>query len=176
MNLIGLAVYCAVALIALAAMWSASSNQRPSVEARHWRNLALFFGLLMLVRIAGLEEALRGYLREAIIRAGHYSERGEYQIVLALVVLAAVAVAVVVALRLWACRQRGTRHAALLASSLAMLGYGPLYALRILSFHATDRLLYGSPVHLNWLLDAGLSLVAGTSAVICLHRDRRSRR
>ena len=54
-----------------------------------------------------------------------------------------------------------------------------LVALRLVSFHATDALLY-APLRLNWVLDIGLTLIVAGSAWAFIrtagHRDPRSAR
>mgnify|MGYP000175524734 CR=1 FL=1 len=70
-------------------------------------------------------------------------------------------------------RRKSGRARLLLAAQLALLGFLPLLALRVLSWHQTDRLLYDGPVRLNWILELGLALVPMVAAALYVRHSLR---
>ena len=123
-----------------------------------WVVLAILFALLFAARITGLEEGVREALRTSLRHSGGYAGRRTVQAVsVGAVLLVGGVVAAVMATRLRATlRTRQDRAAgAAVAAGAALLA---LIALRIISLHAIDRLLYG-PVKLNWFADLGTCFV-----------------
>ena len=79
----------------------------------------------------------------------------------------------------WPRNSRSQRTRLVRLSQFAVLAFLPLYALRIISLHSVDQILYGGgPVRANWILEVGLcSVVAGCAAlyiVRCSQAHRRS--
>jgi len=129
-----------------------------------WLLLATLFILLSLSRMFEVEDLLRDYLREAFRSAGTYDNRREIQRPLVAIAIAAVGFGGF----LWSYRiittikgRRDLAVTAALAGGFSMLF---LSALRIISLHPIDALLYG-PAKLNWLGDIGLSCVVAGAAL-----------
>lgn len=110
-------------------------------------------------RTFGLEDALLRWLRPLAADQAEYAGRAAYQAPLAAAITLFLATAIAMAFRSGRAKRPPALARALLLGRLAALVMLGLVALRVLSFHTTDRLLYGGP-HINRLLDPGLALTA----------------
>ena len=74
----------------------------------------------------------------------------------------------------WRSLRPGSRGRLVLASRFALFCYVPLYALRLISLHQTDQLLYRGPLPLNWLAEGGICAIVGLTAFLYsrIKRDR----
>lgn len=131
--------------------------------------VALLFVVLILLRAFDVEVAVREGLRDLARERALYGERRTWQGPMAALAILCAAGVFWYALRSWSRIESRTRLYTLVAS-LAALGYFPLYALRIISLHFTDRLLYAGPLRLNWLVDVGLALLIVTASVLFMRR------
>ena len=164
MSLAILPLYMAVVLLCVQAALAARKAGRGRGELTGWLLVALAFCLLVLVRVSGAEDIVREILRGVLRDRGAYEMRGDVQVPLVLATLAICAAIFVAMVRKWRrLRDRRLRRLVLL-SRFALAGYLPLFALRLVSLHATDRLLYAGPVKINWLADGALALLAAGSA------------
>lgn len=124
---------------------------------------AIFFGLV-LIRVFTVEELVRTDLREVLLKEGVYEDRRAVQGPLFVLVLA-MALAVAAGLLYFVARGvRGRRDIAAIVAIGCTGGMVFLLALRLLSLHSVDELLYG-PLKLNWVADLGLSLTVLGSAI-----------
>lgn len=163
-----------VALCAIAAK-AARREQQPARELRGWIGCAIFFALLALIRILDVEERVRQALRNASREAGEYANRHVVQEPLVALTLIASTIVLFLVFHAWTSGRQSVRRWLVQFAQLAAMGFIPLYALRIISLHSMDRLLYSGPVRLNWILDGLLALsVAGAAIAYTLH-CRRSR-
>jgi fumarate reductase subunit D len=127
----------------------------------------MLFLLLAASRWFGLEEDLRVFLRGGLRADGLYQERREFQAVIA---SAALVISTLLGmtgmgmmLRSGVLQKPGPSRIVALAGSICG-GLVLLVALRLVSFHAIDVLLFRGP-RLNWFLDIGGTLaVAGAAA------------
>lgn len=158
------ALYLAVAATCLVAALGARSRPDGLRDSALWLGIAAMFVLLAASRGLGLENWVQETLRSLLQRQGEYGSRRAIQGPIAAAVLAAGGIGVIV-LMLRSQPARLSRRATCLRGAMraaaAMLG---LVALRIVSFHPTDALLYEAK--LNWVLDIGLSLAVGGAALI----------
>ncbi len=156
-------LYVFVALSAWQAARTARESNADFRSARLWKVLAALFLLLLLSRLFMLEELVRDMLRDWLRAGRGYETRHQWQVPLAACALMAFALSASWVFR--AARGRTTYRGApwVLAGKLAILAMIALVALRLISFHAIDALLYGGP-HLNWVIDIGASMLAGTAA------------
>lgn len=130
---------------------------------RSWLFLAGLFALLIAFRILNAEELLRDSLREAFRLEHAYDQRRDLQRHLAAGVIAIAAMAALWWLLRIARSINGRRNFAVVVALAGGLGMLVLIALRLISMHSFDALLYG-PTKLNWFADIGLScLVAGAA-------------
>lgn len=127
-----------------------------------WVALAVLFAAMIAVRAGDLENIVRDALRGMIAARDSYGERRIYQGVVAGLCVAAALGAVWLATRGGAKRREGT-WIWLAAGRLAGIGFVTLAALRMVSLHQIDALLYG-PLHANRILDPGFALVVAASA------------
>lgn len=167
-----IAIIVLYALVAGSCIWAwrcAATDAREWRDQSKWLLVALLFMVLILLRAFDVEVAVRAGLRDLARERGLYSERRTWQGPLAAMAILCAAGVFWYALRSWSRIESRTRLYTL-AASLAALGYLPLYALRIISLHFTDRLLYSGPLRLNWLVDVGLAFVIGTASVLFMHR------
>lgn len=179
----GIALHLAgLACCSLAALFAHRLGRRE--ERKGWAICAGAFVGLAMVRLFGTEELARQQLRAQLVLAGQYDQRWASQSVLAVAVfLAAMALFALVLrqylrrhLRRDLGRRKSGRTRLLLAAQLALLGFLPLLALRVLSWHQTDRLLYDGPVRLNWILELLLALVPMIAAALYVRHSLRQQR
>lgn len=147
-NLLGIAVYLASALVA--AMTAVQTRRVAPAGPSLWLVVAAVFVGLALFRLAGAEDTIRQALRGLLVEQREYGERRVFQTGAVVICLLAVGIGAflyvprMVQWPLWL---------AMTAASLGVLGV--LYALRLISLHGVDRLLYASvgPVHFNHVLE-----------------------
>lgn len=167
-----LPLYLLVVLTALIAWQTAQRHGRSRSHSAHWIIVAIGFAGLMLIRIGELEVAARRWLRGSLESGGLYAERWEFQAPLAGIAICASAALTVYAVRAWPGPH--SRSALLVwISRLALLGFVPLFGLRLVSLHTTDQLLYAGPVRLNWVIDGGLTLASLAAAGLYVANLRR---
>lgn len=151
---------------------TAMLHRQPNWHRNAWVMLAILFAALMLLRGFGFEEWLRVGLREGMRSDGSYEERRQIQ----RLIVAGVLVVVAGQGSWWfyrACRAiRGRRNVAIMAALACGAAMVFLVALRLISLHAIDRLLYGA-IKLNWLVDVGASVAVLSLAVYYVMRVRK---
>lgn len=162
LNLAGALVYLAVSALAIRAALQSHRGVRPKAAAFHWWAVALLFAGLAAWRFAEGEALAQGFARGLALDAGSYASRREWQV--PLVGLAALAGA---AYTVWAFigpRADTNVH----WSRLAAIGLLVYSAVRMVSLHAVDAILYTSigPFHLNHFIDLGLTAMVGYFASI----------
>ena len=175
---IAMVIYLAVALACSAAALGARRRSAHDAEVFGWFGCGTFFIGLAALRFFEVEERTRAALRLLARAAGAYDGRAAVQLPLAVMTLAALLLAALFIRRVL---RKGNSTRASWSLRLALLGaagFIPLYSLRIISWHATDALLYGGRVHLNWLIDLGLAALAGGAALLSprLHMQGETRR
>lgn len=156
-------LYMLVLGMCLFAGATAGRRAQPFAHRRTWVVIGLVFGLLALMRIAGTEEFLRDLLRAELRLEGSYDRRRELQRPLVVIVMCIFA-----GLFLWGLLRQwraahGRRSMALFIAFAAVASMMFLVALRTVSFHQVDILLYG-PAKLNWIMDIGASLTVLAAA------------
>ncbi|MDZ4275523.1 MAG: hypothetical protein U0995_05760 [Erythrobacter sp.] len=157
-------LYGIVMLACFAAAATARRQRQVSGHLRTWLMLAMFFAVLIALRLVNAEEWLRAILRDYLRISGHYGDRRSLQSPLAVVILTIAGVGAMFAVQRWARNLRGRRNMARLAGVLAAAAMVCLMALRIASLHMIDALFYG-PLKLNWVIDIGGSLVVLVAAI-----------
>lgn len=170
-----LAAFLYLAVAALCAGAGALTGTGRQGEGRwwNWMALAIFFAGFAAWRFFDVETALETALREAAFGGGGYFSRDRYQRPLAaLVIFVFAAGAIGTFTRNWRRPappgRRYLRRGSYCAGALVVL-----VALRLVSFHPIDALLYNGP-HLNRVLEPGLVLFAGLQALLVM-RDRTAR-
>lgn len=156
--------------------WAARCVARgngPPADRRVWLAIALLFVFMTVNRLFDLEETGIDYVRDLSWRVGGYGERRSLQAPLAAAVVVLVGLALGYLLRPATGRRPPAIGRALLTAKLCGAGLVGLVALRTLSFHATDALLFGGP-HINRVLDPGLSLGVALGAWQFVREIRRA--
>ena len=157
-NIIAVGLYLLVALAGVVALLTAMRYRQAGWHIRMWLFAAALFVALAALRGLGIEDFWQGELRSMLRAEGTYQDRREFQRPLAAIV---VAFAGIVAF-LWAYRGfrnvRGRRNVAVMVAGASAFAMIALVALRLISLHPVDALLYG-PLKLNWIIDMGSSLV-----------------
>ena len=172
-SLVATGAYAVVAMLCLMAALAGVLSQRPGRQARRWLACAAFFALLAMVRLLDVEDRIRLALRTISWGTGRYEDRSDLQVPLVGATLILGLALAILACRSWI-RRKGSRSDRLvLLGEIAMLGFAPLYALRIISLHQVDRILYGGSFRLNWILDLGLTALAAASAMLYIQHCRR---
>ncbi|MHA6333018.1 hypothetical protein ACXYL9_04980 [Qipengyuania sp. CAU 1752] len=148
---LGISAYLAVAALCL---WAAfASPARAAKPTRlHWIGISAALVALAAWRLLQIEEFLRSWLRTEVI-GDAYDTRYEFQgPAAAIVILGGLAI---LALAAW---QLHRRPLPVILSSLAIGGFAGLIAIRIVSIHILDRLIYSGigPVRINYLIELGL--------------------
>ena len=137
-----------------------------------WFVIAVAFVLLAVSRIFGIEEAISLGLKAEFIAKEEYSQRRGWQRW-----FVAGALLIAAGFCFWLLRRSifrkspGSWRQNLVI--LAVIGLGTIVLLRIISFHATDKLLYG--LRLNWILDPGLTLLVIAMALLTVRELREKR-
>lgn len=156
LSLIAAAFYGVVIAATFFASHTAQTFRQPRWHVRSWALIALFFLLMAVWRVFDLEDSIRADLREQLRTEGLLEGRRSFQGVLIAIALAVFAGASLY-FTYWVSRMRAGRRTlavyAALACSMVLL---MLLALRLVSLHALDQLLYGS-LKLNWIGDLGAS-------------------
>ena len=170
-NLAAAGLYLLVVIGCLGAAVVAVPARSPRWHRIAWIGLTALFAILILSRFYGLEEALMAELRSIFRGDNSYGRRRDVQALSATLLLAVVAViGGAIAFRrtplLRGRRDQVTAFA--LVSGGAML---LLIALRVISLHAIDRLLYGA-LKLNWVGDIGASFAVIAAATYYILRSR----
>lgn len=137
----------------------------PQWHAQVWLFAAALFFLCAISRLLGIEEGLRMALRSELQAEQIYAGRREMQSVVASVIIVSMTLSVIFAG--WRVQQSGvlarrslSREVIWAAAACCMMIL--LIAIRMVSLHALDSLLYRGP-RLNWLVDIG-----ATGAVLIL--------
>lgn len=156
-NLAGALVYLLVAAAAIAC-----ARRETGGAAARWWSIAATFVLLAGWRLLHGEDQVQAWLRHAAEASGTYETRTAWQ-----GPLASLAVLGGAALLYWLSR-RGVRDSAwIVLARLATASLAGFTAVRAMSFHPIDQLIYLSvgPLHLNHVIDIGLSFLAGGAAI-----------
>lgn len=162
LSLAGTAVYLGVATICLISLLRAQKAGRPGRERWIWAVAIACFAMLAVMRIFGIEEWLRDMLRSVLVQDGAYAERRDIQgPITAIAILGSFAVLFAMS-GIWR-RTKSRLDVAMKWARLGLAAMAALVALRIISFHPVDTLLYKGP-HLNWVIDLGASLAVALAA------------
>ena len=151
--------YVMTAAISLMAAFAARAR-RQRAAAHHWIFVGTIFVALAGWRLANGEVLVQAHSRFWAQAHGWYDERHDWQAPITLAALLAVGAVLVAAVR-WA----GTRPSArALCVAIVMILFA---ALRVISLHAVDEVLYRAvgPFHLNYVIDLGLTGVAAALAL-----------
>jgi hypothetical protein len=157
-------IYFIALLACTTASVVASAQKQSTGHVRNWALIALVFLGLIVSRAFDIEENLRQDLRNSLRLRETYDGRHDIQRP-----IAAGVVTVASALGFWmtyhfAQHTRGRRNISMVLAIFAALAMIALLALRIVSLHAVDAVLYG-PLKLNWITDVGASFVVIAAAL-----------
>ena len=125
--------------------------------------MALLFAALAVMRLYGVEEALRDNMRFALYLDGLYDERRSYQRPVAAAVVGLIGLGLLFWIYTVFRALRGRRNVAVMVACVSGFTMIGLVILRLISLSPVDALLYG-PVKLNWFVDLGSSLLVLASA------------
>ncbi len=168
-SLTAAAIYLAASLACCVAAVAVQRQVNARAQLWGWLGIAAFFALLIASRLWGWEELIRDTLKSAFLAGEAYASRRQLQLPLALVVLVAGAGLALVFLQQFR-RAQGATSRYLGFASGATIGMAGLIALRIISFHATDRILYGLKLH--WVFDIGFTLAVLGAAILTIRAQR----
>ncbi|MEE4200891.1 hypothetical protein [Erythrobacter sp.] len=163
-SLAALFLYAFVVAACAFAAREAQGNGQPAGHGRAWLMLALFFAALMLLRAFDVEETIRSYLRDQMRAEGSFEARSALQTPLVVVLIMGLTIGGLAAIRNFRRHAGSRRNLALAAGWAGALFMLCVIALRMVSLHAVDRLLYG-PLKLNWVGDIGASLIVFGAAI-----------
>lgn len=157
LSLVAVGLYIAVAGGALM-VWLRAFQQRQAAWHRQaWSIIAVMFVVFGLMRVFGIEDLLQTDLRSALYAENRYEERRVYQGPLFGVVFTVAAVMAAGLSYYISKGVKGRRNVATLVAVGCTGGMIMLTALRLVSLHSVDALLYG-PLKINWIADVGLTL------------------
>jgi divalent metal cation (Fe/Co/Zn/Cd) transporter len=166
-NIVAVGLYLLVALSGVAGLFTAVRFRQAGWHLRVWLFVIVLFIVLTALRGLGLEDMWQSELRAMMRADGAYQDRREFQRPLAAIVVAFGGIAAFI----WAYRGfrnvRGRRNVAAMVAAASGTVMIALVALRMISLHPVDALLYG-PVKLNWIIDIGSSLIVLVAAVYYL--------
>jgi hypothetical protein len=170
-----IAVLFYLGTVAACALAYRAAADRPRSDRRVWALLGLLFLLIAAGRVTGFEDHIRQVLRGALTADGVYAERRDVQapVVAALIALLALGVWLAFA-RVSHMRHSPAGHA-LIWGQIAGIGLAGLIAIRIVSLHFVDKILFKGPLHLNWVLDIGATATVLAAALLYRAFARRGR-
>lgn len=162
-------LYLAVTAACVFAALATRGEGAPRRARAIWLSIAGLFVILAASRLLNAEERARDMMRAWLNAGVGYESRRSVQGPIAAAVLAASGGAGI-ALLLGFRRARPDARALVWAmrAAAAMI---VLVALRLISFHPVDAILY-RPLRLNWLLDIGLTGVVGLAALAYVRGGR----
>ena len=163
LSLGGSAIYVAVAVLCAMAWRAAHQNFQSQRHTYTWLISSVFFVLLAISRLSMLEARAKQELQALFEFSFAYAERQLVQEPLAAIALIAIGIGILVLFRRRRGEIVGRRARAVFVAQLGMVGMIGLIALRIISYHPIDSLLYRG-LHLNWAIDVGLSVAVGWAA------------
>ena len=150
-----------------------TGGEGPSRPARAiWLAIGGLFVILAASRIFSAEDRVRDLMRAWLNAGVGYQARRTIQGPIAAAVLAASGVAGIALLLGFRWVRAGARaERALIWATRASAAMMVLVALRLISFHPVDAILY-QPLRLNWVFDIGLTAVVGIAALTYAHPRR----
>ncbi|EAQ28205.1 hypothetical protein NAP1_11438 [Erythrobacter sp. NAP1] len=173
LSMLAACLYAVVITASLLAFIEARKARQRPLHGQIWIAIAVIFTLLIASRLLLIEDAVRADLREALRASQIFAARREMQgpfVAGALLLCLAVGFggAYFTMRKIIGRRDRAVAIAA--ASCAVML---VIVAMRIISLHAMDSLLYG-PLKLNWVGDLGASaaIIGAASFYVLLLRGR----
>lgn len=157
-NLAAVGLYLLASFVAAAGLFGALRFRQAGWHVRTWLLIVILFAALAALRGLGLEDFWQDALRNMMRADGAYQDRRAFQRPLAAGVIAAAGLIAF----LWVYRGfrsvRGRRNVAVMVAAASAFVMIALVALRLISLHPVDALLYG-PFKLNWIIDIGTSLI-----------------
>lgn len=156
LSLAAAGIYLIVALAGVLACSRAIRQRQTVWHAWAWIIVAVLFVVLALIRCFAIEEWVRTDLRDILFERAVYDQRQDIQkplVAVFFVAAASLAAGSVYGVAKWVTGRRNIVSIAALACTGGMIF---LLALRLISLHSVDALLYGR-LKLNWIIDLGLS-------------------
>ena len=175
LSLVACVFYAIVAGAAFRAGREARSKGQQSWHRMSWGLIALYFLLLIVLRLFNVEEGLREGLREMLEAQNLLAERRSFQGPVIAVTIILFAAAAMLAAYWTSQRVSGRRNIAVAAAIAACGVMLATMVMRTVSLHALDRLLNG-PLKLNWVGDIGSSLAVLGAALFYVSVVRGSRK
>ncbi len=160
LSLVATLAYVLTAMAALTAAFR-PDRARGRMVTINWTGVAVIFLVLAAWRYTDGEAVLQDQAREWTRNHGVYDDRHTWQVPITLAAVAAIIALGLVAIRWSGVRQSGRA----LCAAVVMLAFT---AVRAVSLHAVDDVLYQSfgPVHVNYLVDLGLTAIVAVLALI----------
>lgn len=164
LSLVAVGLYMLVASSALLAWVPASQQRRALWQGKTWVIIALMFVMFGVLRLLMVEDMIEANLRSALYFEHRYDDRRALQGPLFAVIFIVAAAMAAGLFYLIVKGVSGRRNVATLIAVGCTGGMVMLVALRLVSLHSVDALLYG-PLKINWIADIGLSLAVIACAV-----------
>jgi Ca2+/Na+ antiporter len=171
-SLAAISVYVGISLLCTLAALSAGVRGHSRRHALGWLLCSAAFIAMAVLRLLGAEDRIRQALRKLALAQGSYEERAVLQAPLVVLILAGMILLVFGAQRVWRSKLPENSDRLLGVALLSVAAFVPLYAVRMISWHTTDRILYGGGIHLNWILDLGLCAAVAGVAILYLRPSR----
>jgi hypothetical protein len=160
MHLLGNLSYLAALSYLATAVLALVAGARHRAALQRWILVAVAFVMLAAWRLADGEALLQDRVRTWTRNSGTYDDRHVFQVP---VTLGAVLILALIVWLGWGTRRAGRPGQALCATAIMLV----FTAVRAVSLHAIDAILYHSigPVHVNYLIDLGLTAVVAGLAL-----------
>ena len=166
LSLAAAVIYICVSVLCVLAWTNTRDGAAKASQFRSgWLAVAGLFVFLAINRILVIEDRFDNFLRQLARESGAYEGRTAWQGPLSVAAILLVLLVVPVLARTWRRSRGDKRRQALGIAQLAAFAMLGLIALRLISFHPIDSLLYGG-LRLNWWLDIGLTFLVGSAAWI----------
>jgi len=169
LSLTATGLYLAVGAVCLYAAVSTGREGASRPGRAIWLAIAALFVILAASRMLNAEDRVRDLMRVWLNAGIGYEARRTIQGPIAATVLALSGLAGIALLLGFRPTRSGARvERALLWATRASAAMLVLVALRLISFHPVDAILY-QPLRLNWVFDIGLTALVGIAALAHAH-------
>lgn len=171
-DLAGMVIYIFVLALCTAAALAARGARHPLAQAAAWLCCASAFALLTLVRLFEIDDRIELALKLLARETAAYDDRAMLQVPLVGLTIIGAIVLTLSAARVLRSPQADRRDRLVALALFAALGFAPLYAIRVISWHDLDAILYSGGIHLNWLLELALSSLVAICAALYVRASR----
>ncbi|WP_338467569.1 hypothetical protein RXV95_03135 [Novosphingobium sp. ZN18A2] len=175
-SLAGAVVYVLVAGLAARAATVAHRQGRTTGEIRQWRAICAMFAIFAAIRVLNIDHDVQDIVRAAARSDRIYNARSEWQRPVSAALVLVLGVLAYWTVRTISRQRRKPVQRVLVLARFAAIAMATYFAIRLVSLHAIDALIYrGGIFRVNYLIDMGLAGLIGLCSAIYVRQIRRER-